>query len=967
MGKTDRRTFLANGVRAGSVAALGTVAALVTPGPAQAAAPTSSRSRAANPLGPPTGLSVNGLSDPVGIDPDDVNLAWRLTATGRSVVQQGYRIRVAAATGGHTVWDSGPVVGSRQAFVAYGGPALAADSSYRWSVQVRDGRGSSSPWATGTFVTGLRGSDWKAQWLRPGPEVTGPEEYTHLRRSFTPARSPIRRAVAYVAAAHKYQLWVNGRMVDTGPSFSFPDQSYVQATDLTGALEPGRENVVGILHHWYGPGNGRPAAIPGVLFQLSVDHADGRRELVVSDGTWRQHPGAWLPAPPRNTEANDFVEIIDGRRTPLGWAGRGYVDDHWSPAPVLGPVGSPPFTALFAQRTRIVEHRVGPAHVRTLADGTVVVDFGRIIAARPEVEFRHGVDGRTIPMHVGYLLDPDGRVSTTHGTQGTDLSFTYIQRDGEQTFVPYTYVGFRYLQIDGPGEPITGGQVAAMARHSDLPGAPRGSGAGGGAETADTAAAFSSSVPMLDSVWALCAHSALYSCQEQFVDTPTRQKGQFVEDSTNESQAVMHAFGDRNQSWQGLRDFARSQARFWPDGRVNDIYPDDSGATDIPDDTETYAEWVWRYFQRTGDTATLTALYPVVSRIADYVWNAVDPATGLVTNLPGGGTDYTFGVVDWPPAMRYGYDMATVARTEVNVLAVNVFTRAAMMAAVVGDTAGEAAFTERQLALLAAVNTRLVRSDGVYIDGLEADGTQSTHASQQANGLALAYGVVPPDRVATVGAYTASLGIALGPDHGLELVRGLHAAGLDAHIVDILTDPAGPGWAQIVQRGGTYTWESWTPIDLEQDSLSHGWGSGALAGIQEALLGVEVTTLGAPGGSGSAGGSLSGAGTQLSITAPPASLARCSGRVPTVAGPVDVAWERRRSGHKSRLECRLSVPPNATATLGLPALTAGSVTESGRPVASRPGVEGVTVAGHSSGVVDLRVGSGTYRFESVTG
>ena len=42
----------------------------------------------------------------------------------------------------------------------------------------------------------------------------------------------------------------------------------------------------------------------------------------------------------------------------------------------------------------------------------------------------------------------------------------------------------------------------------------------------------------------------------------------------------------------------------------------------------------------TGDRDQLAPLYPVVRNIADYVARAIDPQTGLVTNLPGGGGDY---------------------------------------------------------------------------------------------------------------------------------------------------------------------------------------------------------------------------------------------------------------------------------------------------------------------------------------
>ena len=52
----------------------------------------------------------------------------------------------------------------------------------------------------------------------------------------------------------------------------------------------------------------------------------------------------------------------------------------------------------------------------------------------------------------------------------------------------------------------------------------------------------------------------------------------------------------------------------------------------------------------------------------------------------------------------------------------------------------------------------------MYVDGLDADGAQSGHASQEANALALAYGVVPAADVKAVGAYVAGLGIDIGPE-----------------------------------------------------------------------------------------------------------------------------------------------------------------------------------------------------------
>src|SRR4029077_2956771 len=99
-----------------------------------------------------------------------------------------------------------------------------------------------------------------------------------------------------------------------------------------------------------------------------------------------------------------------------------------------------------------------------------------------------------------------------------------------------------------------------------------------------------------------------------------------------------------------------------------------------------------------------------------------------VTNLAGGDGDYLYGIVDWPPNMRYGYDMSTVARTTVNILAVDVFDRVARIGAALGRTTAEIeAQQERRDALVAAINAHLQRADGTYVDGLVGDGTQSAH------------------------------------------------------------------------------------------------------------------------------------------------------------------------------------------------------------------------------------------------
>ena len=271
----------------------------------------------------PSALTVNGLVDPVGVDPDDCSFAWTLQASGRAVAQTASRIVVRRTDPAQRglAWDSGTVLSARQAFVAYGGPSLAADAAYEWTVQPRGPAGRWGPVsAPARFTTALRAADWQAQWLQPAGDSQQPDRVTYLRTEVTPAAGTLRRATAYVSAAHTYRLYVDGTAVDAWPSFSYPDEQYTRAVDLTGALAGGRTSAIGVLHRWYGPGQGRPASAPGLLFQLSLQYDDGRHDVVVSDASWRERPAEWLPSPQRNPDGGDFVEWVDGREHPQGWS-----------------------------------------------------------------------------------------------------------------------------------------------------------------------------------------------------------------------------------------------------------------------------------------------------------------------------------------------------------------------------------------------------------------------------------------------------------------------------------------------------------------------------------------------------------------------------------------------------------------------------------------------------------------------
>ena len=876
----------------------------------------------------PSALTVDGLAVPIGLASDDVYFAWQLQDMRRGARQSAYRIVVAGPVGGPgqatTIWDSGQVASTDQAFVAYGGPELAPDTAYRWTVQTWDGAGAAGPTSSpSVFETGLGNQDWRASWIgRLTNATTEPDQYTYARREVMLRPGSIVRARVFVSGDQQYELYVNGVRAGKGQAYSYPDSMYYETVDVTGLLRPGSANALGLVTNWQGPTKGHPAGKHGVVAQLNVHHANGDTHVHVTDGRWRVLKGPWLPGTQRDLEGDlvDFTENIDGPAEPVGWLLPGFDDRSWTPATVFGRAPTAPWTRLVPVRTRIVEQPVTPVSLTTLSSGAVVADFGKVYAAVPTVTFHHGLAGRTVTMRAGYLLDfpvagqpftgVPGQVSTTHGTQHTNMSYSYVQRGGEEEFHPFDYLGFRYFQIDDPGEVLAPEDVVALARHTAPPTLPP--------------ATFTSDQPLVDTEFQLGAHSALFTAQEQYIDTPTREKGSWLFDGFNESRTAMAAFGEQNLTRKSLLEFAQSQARYWPNGAVNKIYPTGLGALDINESTEAYVEWVWQYWMYTGDRALLSMVYGVLGRISDYVQRSVAPRTGLVTNLPATNVYYNYPVV-----------------TRLNVLGVNVFRRTAAVAAVLGRPAPEVARQQaRAAALTSAINRRLTRPDGTYFDGLDAIGNPTPTASQTANACAVSYEVVPAHRVASVARYVSSLGMQTPPQTAPEVLRTMALAGLYDDLATRLLDATSDGWANILARGATFTWEVWNPSDVIGDSMSHGWGSPVTLEIQRSLLGVQPML---PGFS------------TFAVSPPTGGLQRASGTVPTPHGPIAVDWARSEAADPA-FSLALTVPPNTVATVPVPGLPARDVTEGGQPLDRVAGIRFVGTARSAH----LEVGAGTY-------
>ncbi len=855
-------------------------------------------------------LTVEDRVDPIGVGDPTPEFAWRWPGVS---IQRAYQVQVASAAerlDAPDLWDSGRVESGSSAFVPYAGAPLRSRQQASWRVRTWDAKGP-GPWSRAArFEMGLLDdADWAgARWMW-GDSPADREAHFHFRAHVPASPRRVRRARAYVTASHRYDLHLDGTRVGFGPAFAYPDYQLYQTLDLTRAFAGTGAHVVGLTARWFGAGQGRPEARGGVLLKLVLDHEDGTSTVLDSGPAWKVRRAEWrVPDAPvsaanfRNGEGIP-VETIDAREAALGWTERGYDDSAWTPAVDLGPARVAPWTGpLLAQETTIDEGRLDPVSMRTLGPGRVVADFGKVYAGRPLVVFPAGRAGAAVTIKTDYRALPDGSLAAF--AQSTKMDYAYVQRGGRETFEPFGYLGFRYVQVDFPADQAAPEAIALLSRWNRLP---------------EPHASFRSSDPTLDAVFQLAVHSTRYGSQEHFVDTPTREQGQFTYDAYQISRAAMRAFGERDLTQRGLREFAQSQVKFHADtGKVNAVYPNGDGRRDIPDWTQSWVLWAWEYFLETGDRELVSDLFPQLAKTGEYVKAIENPATGLVDL--GNDAGYKSGIVDWPN--RYGYDRTTTQRTVMTVNAVLVHRSLAALADALGRTAEAARFRAYADAAAAAIEKHLWDgAQSAYVDGLFADGGKSAHASQQANAMMLACGLAPEGRQAGAMAAVKRGGFSTSPVLSRFLVQAYGEHGQDDALYDFLLNPKGRNFASILAQGGTFTWESWEGAAARsENSESHAYGANAaLEAIQRYVLGVEIVEPQA---------------ARVRIRPHFGPLTSAEGTIPTERGLVRVSWRTR----DRTAELEVSLPANVSADVYVPASDARDVVRlGGRAVGTRDG------------------------------
>ncbi len=756
---------------------------------------------------------------------------WYMNDPDDNEIQTAYQILVATSLDklnetDADCWNSRKISSRMQNYVYYEGDTLSAASRYYWKVKIWDKDGNASHFsAVATFETGLlTNNDWiGAKWIKRDNSTN--EDYTYFRKKFSLPEKTVRRATVYVTAVHNYELYLNGNLIGKGLPYQYPQYQYYEAYDITSALSSNTDNTFACLTHWYGGGQGRPTSTRGFLLKTIIEFSDTTSMIIGTDSTWKQKQALYWKTgqPTRNGEGIGFVDRIDGSQVISEWNTKSYDDFEWSPAVEIGNQPVSPWTGVLQSNlSRLIEEEIIPASVTNLGNGKYVIDLGKVYAGVPVIDFSGGMPGTVINMRGGFTLNADGTVSTTT-TQQTNMSYYFILDSVDAVFKPYVYLGMRYFQVDNSPNALTTKNVRFISRHYELD---------------PSRSDFHSSNDMLNRVWNLMKHSLILGSQESFVDTPTREKGGFLGDSWSEAVPSMTTMYDRTMNLRILREFLDSQDQYWPDGRLNAVYPNVDGKRDIPDYTQMYLVWVWDYYMQTGNIEFLRNNYNRLKKIAEYVDTYRNSSTGLIHNLAGGGGPYLFGIIDWPAQMRYGYDMTAESRTVIDAYAYTDFVTIAKIAEVLDSTADQTKYHQKALDMKKAMNNKLINAQGVYIDGLKSNQTQSTHVSQHANMFPLAMGIAPEENLDSIVKVIKDKKMSVGMVTLRWLPEAIGTADEGPHLINLYTNSDWDGWAKIISLGGTATWESWD-ANTNDLSLSHPWGAVGLLGIEEYILGIK--------------------------------------------------------------------------------------------------------------------------------
>ena len=749
---------------------------------------------------------------------------------------------------------------------------------------------------------------WTPEWIH---EDKKSPRIVYFRRVIEVAEIP-ESVYLNISADTRYKLYVNGFLVEIGPSKGDREVWFYDRVDLAPYLKAGK-NILGVqvlrypMEREQGNHSMFRTEIPGLY--MSPD--DGANEpflsVLAAGPAWKCHIDRTTLFP---AEEEGFAPLLIheetfGNEEIFGWLREDFDDSEWAyafPYPnakmsrAVSPANLNPRTIPFMYRKK--------RHFSSLIEGSSKGIEGRwemLLAGRESIVIPAQSEVRIV-LNAGEEMTGYLRLTFGEG-RGALVSLleseAYVQKEKSPTagtpikknrmdtvtghlegyrdiyhvgglgssekpeiFEPFWFRTFRFIELTvrTEEEPLeifsldyeeTGYPLKVMTH----------------VETSD---------PSLKSIWELSERTLRRCMHETYEDCPFYEQLQYTMDTRSQILYTYAVSADDRLARKAIDDFARAQRS---NGLLNCSYPN-MNPNVIPGFSIFYILMVYDHMMYFGDKALVRRYMPAVDRILAYFDRHLTP-DGLVEKV--GGVNLTaryWSFIDWavewnpttgmPPAGLKG------PITMESLLYVYGLQHAAHLAEYIGrmDTASE--YRERAMQVQKAIRRLCRQADGLLTDGpcallMENGNVPALHSSQQ---------------VQVFGVLTGTLDVESGRRNLIKVVeekghpqctvamRFYLFRALEKTSLYEQTNSLWDAWRNMIYDGCT------TCIESEDYARSecHAWGALALYELPSAILGVRPATPGYE---------------KIQVSPHTEFLDWAEGTVKTPAGDVRVSWERR--------------------------------------------------------------------------
>ena len=245
-----------------------------------------------------------------------------------------------------------------------------------------------------------------------------------------------------------------------------------------------------------------------------------------------------------------------------------------------------------------------------------------------------------------------------------------------------------------------------------------------------------------------------------------------------------------------------------------------------------WADWMY-----SGSTNLVARYYPLLKNEKLLLGLAREDC--LLVSFPDHSRADQGDIVDWPVAERDGFVFKPV-NAVVNAFHYRNLREMRDMAGALGRADDAAMFEARAVKVKESFDRVFYRP----ATGLYADGEGTDHSSLHANAAALAFGLVPRERVAHVADFLVSKGMACSVYFAQYLLEALFEGGRGEDAVRLMTSSSNRSWLGMMAQGSTITTEAWSLEAKPNQDWNHAWATAPLNVITRHVLGVKPTSPG---------------------------------------------------------------------------------------------------------------------------